>query len=238
MPQTPGSSFIPKRSPTKKVATSQTKRIYLLGFVSYLLIVIAVIASGLVFIYKLQVQASINEQLAVLNEEIESFNQADLDAVKRYVARYDAAADRVEEHLSLPRLLAALERSTVDLAQIRDFSYERFEEAGTRLQATIVANDFNTTIFQRDLLLEQPEQVELEVSNVSLNIDNPKQEGEVVETNETREGVIFTVDAILNDDAIRFQGVTPNQPSSPTAGFQSQPESVFGGGGEATAIDL
>jgi hypothetical protein len=165
----PGStSFIPKRAPKKRSRTTASRQVYVFTLVSYTLIFAALIAAVSVFFYHRYLESQLASAVSDLNTAIASFEVAEMERVLELDSRLRQADERVDFSASTVSLLEALEAATVASVQVEGASIERRGDAGYVLSATLLADDFDSTLFQRSVLEQAPDIANVDVANLSL----------------------------------------------------------------------
>jgi hypothetical protein len=149
MPDPSNSSFIPKRGPAKKNHSAASKRIYLFTVVSYVMLFSSLLATGGVYFYKEMMKDRLNEEIALLNKEISTFNKADMDRVLEFDNRIRQAKSRFDVSVSLATVFSAIESATAQTAKINSLTIERVEDAQLLVSGEMITDSFDSTIFQR-----------------------------------------------------------------------------------------
>ncbi|MCA9361985.1 hypothetical protein KC906_01290 [Candidatus Kaiserbacteria bacterium] len=143
------SSFIPKRGPAKLRRKSSPRKVYAFTIVSYVLIFAALLASAGVYIYEGVVQKQLAEEIANLNTEIQIFSEADMQQVLDFDGRLQQASGRVDKSVSMTSVFRALEAATIGSVQIEQLAMQRIGDQNYILDAAILTDSFDSTIFQR-----------------------------------------------------------------------------------------
>jgi len=149
MPDPSNSSFIPKRGPAKKNHSAASKRIYLFTVVSYVMLFSSLLATGGVYFYKEMMQDAFDEEVALLDKEIRTFNKADMDRVLDFDNRIRQAKSRFDVSVSLATVFSAIESATAQTAKINSLTIEREEDTRLLVRGEMITDSFDSTIFQR-----------------------------------------------------------------------------------------
>ncbi|MEM9336377.1 MAG: hypothetical protein AAGA35_00790 [Patescibacteria group bacterium] len=196
----PGASFIPTRNPVKRSRKKNVSRVYVFSYVAYVLIFAAVLSAAGVFIYKLQLQASLVEKQKSLSTLIDSFSQSDLEMVKEFEHRLNFAGDRMDNHLATSQIFRLLEEAVVASVEIKDIQVTRDGDEEINVTASVVTDTYNSTIFQRDTFIDEDAFVAQFVGNVAR-----KTETDETDTLNTGEEVIEAVVSLnLDSQAIAY----------------------------------
>ncbi len=166
MVDVPNNSFIPKRGPVKKARRARSRQVYVFTFVSYILIFASLVASLGVFIYRQVVDRQLDAEIAALNAEIASFSQADMERVTAFNTRLQQAKERLNATVSVASLLNIIEQSTISTAQFASFSLEREQDARLVVTAQIETDSFDSVIFQREVMKQNPSIANIEVTDL------------------------------------------------------------------------
>jgi hypothetical protein len=173
-PSKSNNSFIPKQGTPKRVRRTMTRQIYLFTLISYVLVFSTLLATGGVFLYNQYTTKKYDQAVGDLNREIASFKQADMEQVKDFDRRLSQISGRVEAGASIVSILSVLEASTVDTVQIETLSLSRELDDKYLLEASILTDSFDSTIFQRGVLNrnEQVANVSFSELNTSISAGN------------------------------------------------------------------
>ncbi len=176
----PGSSnnasFIPKRGTTTRHNKSRGGRIYLLTVFSYVLIIAVLIASAAIFFYERQVKQQFQEEVSVMNTEVNNFEQGDLEKVKEFDQRLKIAKKRLDNNVSITSIFEALEAATIKTVQLKALSLQRFGDERIVLESEVNTDDFDSSLFQRDIF--EKNNVIKEVEFKDTTISNSGEENE------------------------------------------------------------
>lgn len=170
MPSDQGASFIPKRNPSKKIKRVVTRRVYLFTFVTYIVLFVVLILSASLFGYKLYLEGEIATQIKNLNQEIDSFKVADMQRVIEYEQRLALAEDRFANQISMATLIALLESTTAQTIQYTNVSIERPNDSEVLLAADIIAREFDSAVFQREVYEQTDELSGVVLEDISFTV--------------------------------------------------------------------
>ncbi len=170
-------SFIPKRGTTTNRNKKRGGRIYLLTIFSYVLIIAALIASAGVFFYERHVNEQLQAEISTMNNEINSFKQADLEKVQEFDQRLRRAQKRLEHNVSLTSIFGALEDATINTVQLSSLELTRNDDERIVLEADVETNNFDSSIFQRSIFEKSDIISEVEVDDVMIGSQAESEEG-------------------------------------------------------------
>ncbi|MCA9366816.1 hypothetical protein KC887_00955 [Candidatus Kaiserbacteria bacterium] len=145
------SSFIPKRNPVKKTRKVVSRRIYTVTIVSYVLLFSTLLAAAGVFAYKLYVTRQLTDEIASLSDEINRFDNSELQRVKDFDARLALAANRVSQNVSVASLFTALESATIGTVSFDKLALVRNGDTDITVDAAIRTDTFDSSMFQRSV---------------------------------------------------------------------------------------
>ena len=158
-------SFIPRQSnqpaPRKKI----TRRVYVLNYVVYVLFFGTLFITAALFVWEFQLNKSLDQQKSLLEAERNKFSQSDIEKVRELDRQLSLARSLLDNHTSVRQIFNALEDATL---QNVDFSGFVITDAGVEegvvgsvadsgantyyLSLVGGLNDFNTLLFQREVL--------------------------------------------------------------------------------------
>ena len=167
MPDPSNSSFIPKRGPAKRNRSAASKRIYLFTVISYVLLFSSLLATGGVYFYKEMMKERLNEEIALLNKEISTFNKADMSRVLEFDNRLRQAKSRFDMGISMATVFSALESATVQTAKINKLTIEREDDTHLIVSGDMITDSFDSTIFQRRTLQDNNVISTVEIADIN-----------------------------------------------------------------------
>lgn len=196
-------SFIPKESLTTQRGPLRGPRgtpLGLINLVAGVILVVALIASGGVFLFKQYTLASISSKQDSLARQRAAFEPATIQELSRIDKRLTAAEELLKKHVALSLLFTDLESRTVANVRFNDFSYEPATEGRIKVLLRGTARSFNAVALQADnfsksVLIQDPI-----FSNVNLD-----QSG----------NVIFNFEAVVALDRMRYAAAALGAPSAP-----------------------
>jgi hypothetical protein len=165
-----GTSFIPQRQTQRKQKNHGVRKIYILAYVSYVLFFGTVFAAGGTFFYKYTLDSQLENKKSELATERTNFNQADIESVRELSDRIYIAKEKMDGHVSVLSIFEALENSSSQALTFRKFSYKRPEEAVPLVTLTGEASNFNSLLFQREVLDLNPVFSGADFAEVALNL--------------------------------------------------------------------
>ena len=149
-------SFIPKSPVHGSVSRRRVRKVYVLTYLVYVFFVGTLLAAGLTWIY----QQAQERKLATAQDQLQkarnSFKPEDLTAVTELDGRMRAAQKMLDQQISIVDLLQAVEKTTVQSVQLSGFTYKKDEGNKLTLSMTARAADFNSALFQRQVLTGNP----------------------------------------------------------------------------------
>jgi hypothetical protein len=190
MPESPSSSFIPKRGVGKKPTIVRKSNFVLLSIISYALFVSAPLASAAVFIYERHTQNQFNKAVVNLDQAIENFKEEDLRRVTEFSERLTLTKNLLGSHVSIDGLLRNIESATAQTVAFRSIDITRVDKSTVSVTGLLTTDKFDGALFQRSAydakeIIKNPL-----FSDVKLVV--PVQEGEVV-TSSNEKTVEFKV---------------------------------------------
>jgi hypothetical protein len=144
-------SFIPKRGTTKNRRSSNTRQVYVFTFLSYIFLFATLITSAGSYFYGTHVEKKLAVEVSLLNSEISSFNEADMQRVLDFDRRLSQASSRLDTTVSLVSVFQALEEATINNVLIDSLLLERQGDSLFTLVAGIETDSFDATLFQRGI---------------------------------------------------------------------------------------
>jgi hypothetical protein len=149
MPESPSSSFIPKRGVGKKPAVARKGNFVLLSIVSYALFVSAPLASAAVFIYERHTQNLFNKAVVNLDEAIQDFKEEDLARVTEFDEQLAISSNLLSSHVSLVTLLQTIEAATAQTVTFKDLEIVRTSQNLLDVSGLLATDELNGALFQR-----------------------------------------------------------------------------------------
>lgn len=149
MPESPSSSFIPKRGVGKKPTVARKSNFVVLSIVSYALFVSAPLASAAVFIYERHSQNQFNKAVVALDQAIENFKVEDLKRVTDFSERLSLTKKLLESHVSMVKLLNAIEVSTAQTVKFKSMDIARTDASSVAVTGLLSTSKFDGALFQR-----------------------------------------------------------------------------------------
>lgn len=150
MPDLPSSSsFIPKRTTGTKIRQKRTRNFFLLSIISYACLIAAPTASAAVYVYQLYTDRQFDQIVTKLDEAIGGFSEAEMARVLEFDRRLKLAQQLVDTHVSVVKAFTALEQTTAQNAGFKTLSIKRLDEGTLTLEGELLADNFDTALFQR-----------------------------------------------------------------------------------------
>lgn len=144
-------SFIPKRGPVKRIRNSASRQVYVFTIFSYVLMFSTLLATGGVYFYSKYVDKQKENEIALLNKEIDTFNETDMKKVIDFDNRLNQAYGRLDKSVSIVSVFEAIEDATIDTVQIDSLELKREKDDKFILSASVITDSFDSTMFQRSV---------------------------------------------------------------------------------------
>ncbi|MEX0917639.1 MAG: hypothetical protein WDZ93_00620 [Candidatus Paceibacterota bacterium] len=155
MPESSGTSFIPKNS--NRVRKPRTnKRIYIFSYITYVLFFGTLLTLLGSYVYSVQVGKNLERQKQELATKSETFSDVEIAYVRDLEKRLLVAERLVNESSAPSRLFDALEAVIADTVAVVEFTYEREANSNFVLTFSGAMNEFDSAAFQRDLFAAAP----------------------------------------------------------------------------------
>ena len=149
MPPSQASSFIPKRNPVNQPKSVRRYNFVIIPVISYSVFMASLLAAGVLFIYQIRVESQFSAAVKNLEDQIGSFNDADLSRVVDFNSRLQLANSMVASHVSLGSLLSILETATAETVQFKNLKITRTDEHTVAVNASLVTSSLDGALFQR-----------------------------------------------------------------------------------------
>jgi hypothetical protein len=149
MPESSSSSFIPKRSPGKKMVTARRGNFVVLSIISYAMFVSAPLASLAIFIYERHTQNQFDRAAVALDEAVQNFNEEDLKRVLAFDQRLELSKELLQTHVSITALLSDIESATAETVKFNNLNIVRADADTLKVTASLVTSAFDGALFQR-----------------------------------------------------------------------------------------
>lgn len=149
MPESPSSSFIPKRGIGKKPTIVRKSNFVLLSIISYALFVSAPLASAAVFIYERHTQNQFNKAVVNLDQAIENFREEDLKRVTEFSERLTLTQNLLSAHVSIEDLLKKIESATAQTVAFKSLDITRVDKSTLSVSGLLTTEKFDGALFQR-----------------------------------------------------------------------------------------
>lgn len=219
MPDSPNSSFIPKRGPTPSRRGSPSKRLYLFTFVSYMLLFASLVAAGGMYLYNVYLDRQFANEVKLLSEEMQSFSVANMQKVLEFDSRLKQASSRFDNSVSVAAIFRAIESVTIDTVMLKSLDLTRSADEKYLLSASVQTDSFDSTIFQRDTYQQNQSISAVEILNVQASVDSSSEESSAQSVFSFSAEIEVPVSAVLYQ-AGADQIFPPTTVSTPEAGLQ------------------
>lgn len=144
-------SFIPKRGPANRPKRVASQQVYIFTLICYVVFFATLVATAGLFLYSRYIDSQFQSEVGAFAVEIQRFKDSDLNRVLDFDRRLSQVSSRVEHSVSLSSVFTALEKATIKTVQIKELKLERNQDADFELLATIKTDDFDSSIFQREM---------------------------------------------------------------------------------------
>lgn len=194
------SSFIPKRGTTKRTRKVRNGNVYILTIISYVALFSTLLASGSIFLYQGYVNKQLQSEIASMNAEVSDFKEADMQKVQEFDVRLRQANSRLNNAVSVTRILSALEGSVIDTVRLASLDVKRNMDNNFIVEAEVETDTFDSTIYQEGIFA-RGEGIEIvEIDDVSLTeVTTSESDGEL------RQSVTFITKLAVPLDAVLYQ---------------------------------
>lgn len=204
------SSFIPKRGTTKRTRKVRNGNVYILTIISYVAIFSALLAAGSIFLYQGYVQKQLQTEITSINAEVRGFKEADMQKVQEFDVRLRQANSRLDNAVSVTRILSALEVSVIDTVRLASLEIKRKMDNNFIVEAEVETDTFDSTIYQQGIFA-RGEGIEIvEIDDVSLTEVTTSESG-----GELRQSVTFVTKLAVPLEAVLYQVPTTIVDQSP-----------------------
>jgi hypothetical protein len=104
-----------------------------------------------VFIYGRVIDSQLESEVVALDEAINVFNEEEMIKVRDFDVRLRQAQFRIDNSVSASSLFTALEAATIRTVQISELTLERAADTEFMLNANIITDGFDSSLFQRGI---------------------------------------------------------------------------------------
>lgn len=149
------SSFIPRqKTPVPQRTRRVHRRVYVLSYIVYTIFFGALLTVGGLFVWEWQLQKGFDIKKQQLTEERSQFNQSDIERVRELHTQLVLVEKMLDQHPSVSKVFSALEESTLQSIQIRNFDIIEAIDDNDMFLITFTgaADNFDAVLFQRDVL--------------------------------------------------------------------------------------
>lgn len=149
MANVPRSSFIPKQVTSATPKKVRHTRVFsVLAFGSSALLIVSLLLSVGVFIYKNIEQSNLEKEQAALASARSQFDEQDMAEVRSFNKRIELARSLLEGHVMSSKIFKALESSTKQSVQYTSFTYVRRPSGDVSIDLFGVTDDFAKVALQ------------------------------------------------------------------------------------------
>ncbi len=170
MPERVTTSFIPKASlQVEHTRETRSRPIALVNVIAIGLLLIAILASGGVFLIQQYTIQSIASKKQSLERSRAAFEPETIKQLSRLDSRIDSGKTLLAQHPALSNLFNDLEARTLASVRFSDFKYEVIGTNRVVLSMKGQASSFNAVALQSDAFSKSPIITEPIFSNVNIN---------------------------------------------------------------------
>lgn len=210
-PSKNASSFIPKQGTPKRARRTMTREIYLFTLISYVVIFATLLATGGVFLYNQYTIKQKDKAVEELSQEIASFKQVDMERVKDFDQRLSMINGRLEASASVLSVLSALEASTVGTVQIESLALAREDDEMYVLEALIVTDSFDSTIFQRGIFKRDSVLADVSFTGLATEASTVGEDDETDDSSSLLKKVRFTAEIEVPLSLVPYTGADESE---------------------------
>ncbi len=202
-------SFIPKQAKPVASRTRTVRKVYLFSYISYVVFFGTLLVVAALFVYEVQINKNLNNQKSALIAERESFSQSDIERVREFEARLLTANMLFSQHAAVSVLLEGFEKTVLENVQFNNFSFLREPDGTYVASAEGVTSDFDSLLFQRQVLKEDDLFSQSEISNIGFS----STEDEDSASSESR--ISFTLKKVVTPAEISYMNIAAAQANAP-----------------------
>ena len=160
------SSFIPKESVVE--TGFQKKSVGLLGFIAVCLLVVSILASIGLYVYKRMVTSDIASLKTELVESEKNIDKKTIDDMSVFSKKLDVVRSIVYKHQAVSNVLDILASSTISSVYFTDFNYERVEPNGLNITLHGKAINYGSIASEESILIQNKYFKKVTFSNLGL----------------------------------------------------------------------
>ncbi len=153
----PESSFIPKAPIRNAPPVRTVRRMYVLQYISIVFFLSTVVVTGVVLFLYFNELSNLTQQQKRLEEARQlAFDNSRLEELREFSLRTKEASKILNENVPLVLLLTSLESTIVNTLVVSEFLYGQQEDGSNAVSLTVSSPDYNTLLFQRNVLQDDP----------------------------------------------------------------------------------
>jgi hypothetical protein len=199
-------SFIPQRPVQGATKKRNVRKIYVFTYISYVLFFGSAMAAVGTFFYDSLLDTRLQAQKDRLIAEEAKFDQQAINSVRALDQKIKSAQKRMDLHLSVPLIFAALERNVTKSLVLKSFTYERENDTAPKMEITGEAQVFNSLAFQREILASEPILAGGDFTQVTLASEAPTdEETGVVKADQVETKIAFWLGKQIDTSLLRYQ---------------------------------
>ena len=195
MEQSPKTSFIPKEI-AGSARMKQRRSINLLAFFATVIFIATLAFSVGVYFYKQYEDQRLDAKKTELELLRKSFEVTEIDNIRNFERRVNAAQLLLDQHISLSRVFDALQEKTQKKAQLINFEFSRLESGTAQVSLQGESVSFNTAALQKSVLAGESS---FQKDSVLFSDINTTGQGD-------KKKVTFKVSAFLNTKEVLYTG--------------------------------
>lgn len=172
-PTTIPTSFVPKQ-PVRTASQPQYQRgggnTFL--YVSFLVLLVVIIASGAVFAYQQYLTSARNAKAEEVKQAQERINNATVEDFIQTRNRFIAASTLLDKHVTLSSFFSLLESLTLETVRFNSFNFKRAEDGTAEIIMDGVARSFNALAAESSIFAGEKRIKRAIFSDISVDQNN------------------------------------------------------------------
>ena len=120
------------------------------SLLSIALFLVAIVAGGLVFVWKMSLEKQIKGQIASLQKAADSFDRSFIDEATRLNDRIVAANQLLDNHIAPSEIFSLFEEKTLQTVAFKTFTFDDTIDGKVEVKATGEGDSFRSIVLQSD----------------------------------------------------------------------------------------
>lgn len=145
-------SFIPKRRHAKRQRSKPGRKVFLITILAYSLLFAALLAALGVVFYKNYVTTQLENEVLALDGEVNTFSVQNFKRVQEFDSSLQKTQNRVDNTVSVTRVLDELDRITAQPIQINNLEFKRRGDQDLQVMISFSTETLDGALFQRKVL--------------------------------------------------------------------------------------